>query len=209
MLNLTRRGNNIPENIEKSRMGELKEAVKNLSQKAETLLKENIMLYEKSEKCDTWVIRLIGCCKEMVRRVEALEKKCSTLPQELDPQNLHLDALSMTISVEGKSLNNDSFIIEMLQIQALHISELPETTMYEFAAAMDELTVEMEGAHKLEPEHRDVPSCDMNARLEPIATIPTRRERKAQEMKQSGPDTPSPPSSSYNTPITFLNTISD
>jgi len=58
-------------------------------------------------------------------RVEALGKKCSAPTQGLVLQNLHIDAPSVTLSAEGKSLNNDNFISEMLQIQALHISEFP------------------------------------------------------------------------------------
>jgi len=91
------------------------------------------------------VVQLIGCYREMVRRVDALEEKCSSLTQELVLQNLHLDALTMTISAEEKSLNSDSFISKMLQVQLPHISEFPEPTMHEFAAAMDEFTVVMGG----------------------------------------------------------------
>ena len=142
-------------------------------------MKENMILYQKSEKCDTWVIRLIGFCKEMIRRVDALEKKCPALARGLDLQNLHLGALSITIiSIEEKRLNNDNFTSEMLEIKAAHISELPGPTMDEFAAATDEFNTVMEGAHELEPEHRDIHSYDMTARLEPIATILTSRKLK-------------------------------
>jgi len=79
-------------------------------------------------------------------RVEPLKKKCSALTQGLELQNLHLDPLSMTISAEDKSLNNDNFISEMLQIQALHTSELPEPTVDELATAMDEFAAVIEGA---------------------------------------------------------------
>ena len=116
-----------------------------MSQKVETLWNENVILYQKSRKCDTWVVQLIGCYREMVRRVDALEEKCSSLTQELVLQNLHLDALTMTISVEEKSLNSDNFISKMLQVQLPHISEFPEPPMDEFAAAMDEFTVLMGG----------------------------------------------------------------
>jgi len=209
MLNLTGHGENMPENIEKSSIEELEEAVKNLSQKVETLWNENVALYQKSEKSDTWLVHLIGCCKDMVRRVDALEEKCSALTQGLELQNLHIDPLGMTINIEEKGLNNDSFISEMFQIQAPRISDLPKLTMDEFAAAKDEFTTVIGGVPQLEPEYKNVPSHGINVWPEPTATIPTSRKRKAQEMTESRPDTPSPPSSSYSAPITFLNTFSD
>jgi len=212
MLNLTRHGSDMPGNTENSRMEELEETVKNLSQKVETLWNENAILDEKSKKSDTWVAQLIGCCKELARRVSSLEEKCSTLTRELDLQNLH-NAVSMTISIEEKSLNNDRYISEMLPIQPSHI---PEPTMGEFATAMDEFAAGvgefaalMEGELQLEPEHQNVPPYDMNAQLEPIAATSTNWKRKAQEMAESGPGMPTPPSSSYSSPITFLNTFSD
>jgi len=211
------------ESTEMSRMAELEETVKNLTRKVEALWKENVVLYQKSEKTDIWVVQLLGCCKEVVKHVKAqeekcsaqeekcsaLEEKCSALTQELDLQNLHLDALGMSVSREEKSLN-DSFLSEIFQIQAPHISGLPGSTMDEFTAAMG-------GALELELEHQNVPSHSMNAQLfEPIATIPapisttpTSRKRKAEEMAESGPGRPSAPSSSYSAPITFLNTFSD
>jgi len=72
-----RHGSDMAENIQRSRMEELEETVKNLSQKVETLRNENVILNEKSEKWDTWdtwVFQLIGCWKEMVRCVDALEE---------------------------------------------------------------------------------------------------------------------------------------
>jgi len=221
--------NSMPEYIEKSRMEELEETVKDLSQKVETLSNENAILSDKSTKCNTWVAQLLLCCKEMVKHVDALEKKCSALTQELDLQNLHLETLSMTLSVEEKSLNNDSFS-EMLQIQAPPISEIPELTMDEFpptmdgltaamdefppimdgfAAGMDEFNAAMEGAPQSEPEHQSFPSYSMNTNLEPIAVIPANRKRKAQEITESGPGTLSQPSSSCSSQIIFLNTFSD
>jgi len=213
----------MPENVVMSRMEALEETVKDLSQKVETLSNENAILSDKSTKCKTWVAHLLLCCKEMVKHVDALEKKCSVLTQELDRQNLHLDALNMTFSVEEKSLNNDSFISETLQIQGPFISEMPELTMDglapttdefaagmdEFAAGMDEFNAAMEGAPQAEPGYQNVPSYSMNAHLEPTATIPANRKRKAYEMTESGMGTPSPPSSSCSAPITFLNTFSD
>jgi len=77
--------------------------------------------------------------------VDALEKKCSALAQELDLQNLHIDAPSVTLSAEGKSRNGDSSTSEMLQIQVPRISELPGPIMNEFATAMDEFTAVIEG----------------------------------------------------------------
>jgi len=199
----------MPEHIERSRMEELEGTVKNLSQKVETLWSENIILNEKSKKSDAWVAQLISCCKEMVKHIHALEEKSSALTQELELQNLYLNALSMSTGVEEKSLNNDSIIGEMHQIQEPHIFELPNPTMDEFDAVIDELGLVLEGAPQLRPEHLDFPSYSMNSQLEPIATIPTSRKRKAQEMAESGPGTPLPPSSSYSAPITFLNTFSD
>jgi len=38
--------------------------LKNFSQKVESLWNENAIL---NEKCDTWVVQLIGCWREMVR----------------------------------------------------------------------------------------------------------------------------------------------
>jgi len=104
--------------------------VKDLSWKVETLSNENAILNEKSMKCNTWVAQLLLYCKEMAKHVDALEKKCSTLTQELDPQNLRLDALSMTINIGEKSLN-DSFISEILQIKTPTMSKLHEPIMDE------------------------------------------------------------------------------
>jgi len=209
MLKLMRHGYSIPRNIEMSRMEELGEIVKGLSQKVETLLDESIMLYEKSEESDISVVRLIGYYKEMVRRVNALDERCSYLEQELDLRNLHLDTLSMTTSLEEKGLNSDSFIGKTLQIQMPHFSSLYELTMDEFAVAGYEPTAVMEGALQSEPQHQSVPSYNMKAQLEPIATVPANQKRKAQEMLQRRQGTSSLPSSSYSSPITFLNTFSD
>jgi len=108
MLNFTRDGNDVAENIEEPRMKKLEDTEEFVSDSWERW-NEKIVLNEKSKECDTWVVQLIDCCKEMVMRVEPLKKKCSALTQGLELQNLRLDPLSMTISAEEKSLNNDNF----------------------------------------------------------------------------------------------------
>jgi len=115
----------------------------------------------------------------------------------------------MTLSVEEKGLNSHRLISKKLQIQVPHISELPRPTMDEFASAMDELTTVMEGALQLEPERQNVPPYDTNAQLGHIAAVPAGRKLKTQEMTEGRPGMPSPPSSSYSSPITFFNTFSD
>ncbi|PUU77190.1 hypothetical protein B9Z19DRAFT_1066021 [Tuber borchii] len=189
------------EDIVKSRVEELEETVKNLSQNVELLLSENKQLDDRGKKSDYWVSKLISDyplllsssksmvkhavalkerCSALEERCSVLEVKCSALTQELElQQSLNLNAPSMDITEEEeKSLNN--YLSEMLQIQIEappYISNPPEPVQSEFTA-----TMEVQGAPQSEPRGR---------------------KRKAQEMAESGPGTAAPASSSYSSPITF------
>ena len=182
------------EDIVKSRVEELEETVKKLSQNVEMLLNENNQLKGWGDRRDYWISQLIkehpalvtshrSMLKHMMaldERCSALEVRCSALTQELEIQSLRPYAPTMIITEEEeKSLNN--YVNEVLNIQLeapSHISKPPEPVQSEFTA-----TVEVQGTPQSEPKGR---------------------KRKAQEVAESGPGTATPASSSYSNPITFM-----
>ena len=203
----TRHGNNMSEDIVKSRMEELEETVKKFSARVERVENENKQLNDWGDRRDFWVSKLLDdypkllsssnsmvkhalaqkerCsvleerCSVLEERCSVLELRCSTLTQELELQSLRpYPSTAIITEEEEKSLNNT--LDEMLGIPLEappHISKPPEPVQSEFTA-----TMEVQGAPQSEP---------------------TGRKRKAQEMAESGPGTATPASSSYCNPITF------
>ncbi|KAG0635839.1 hypothetical protein HOY80DRAFT_415024 [Tuber brumale] len=224
------------ENIVTSRVEKLEEQVRKLSQNVETLLAENIVLHQKSNKSDQWVVLLISGYRKVVQHVEALEARCSTLEHGVDLQSLKLNSLN-TAMREEKSLNSDQFLGQTTHPWPLQAYGFTGLAQGECVAEMEfESPIPDFKGNALEtpPETGlHTPPNDWNASQSygyptfpiggqtggglstgaggngSISTVPMGRKRKAQEIQGGGLNTTLSSSNSSGVQLTFVNTFSE
>ncbi|KAG0639087.1 hypothetical protein HOY80DRAFT_113085 [Tuber brumale] len=124
------------ENIMASRVEKLEEQVQKLSQNVETLLAENIVLHQKSNKSDEWIVLLLSGYRKVVQHVVALEARCSTLEHGIDLQRLKPNSLNTAMG-EEKSLNSDQFLGQTAHPRPPHAYGFTGLAQGECMAAME------------------------------------------------------------------------
>ncbi|KAG0127840.1 hypothetical protein HOY82DRAFT_671884 [Tuber indicum] len=233
-------------NIVASRVEKLEEQVQKLSRNVETLLAENTILHQKSNKSDEWIVLLISGYREAVQRVgalearvETLEGRCSTLEDSIDLETLELNLLNTTATLrEEKSLNIDQLLGQTLQSWSPQDYELTGLAQGEFMPAMEfeSPKPDFQGNTLENPLGTGIPTPPNDwhpgqsygnhtfpemgqngggfstgaGGNRSIAAIPTGRQRKTQEMQESGKNTTLSSSNSTGKGIqlTFINTFS-